>query len=237
MKLLFDLHTHTMASGHAYSTLQENIAAAKAAGLAAYGFSDHTQNMPGAPNNMWFDNFKVIPRRIDGLWILRGAEVNLLDYDGHYDLEERIAAKQDYLIASMHSSVYTSGTCAENTRAAIKAMEDPYVRIIGHPDDGRFPVDTDELARAAAENDVLLELNNSSLRPGCVRLNGPANARRMLLDCMRYGTRVVVNTDSHISYDIGQFAEAEALLREVEFPEELLANVALGRLRWIVREQ
>lgn len=237
MNLLFDLHTHTIASGHAYSTLQENIAAAKAAGLLAYGFSDHTQSLPGASSNMWFGNVKVIPRQIDGLWILHGAEVNILDYEGHYDLGERLAARQDYLIASMHAGVYTSGSIAENTRAACKAMEDPYVRIIGHPDDGRFPVDTAELARVAAECGVLLELNNSSLRPGCVRENGPANARRMLLDCMRYGARVVVNTDSHISYDVGQFAEAEALLREVEFPEELLANVELRRLRWVVPER
>ena len=57
----------------------------------------------------------------------------------------------------------------------------------------------------------------------------------MLLDCMRHGTRVVVNTDSHISYDVGQFAEAIRLLEEVRFPQELLANLDLARLDWITR--
>lgn len=233
MKLLFDLHTHTIASGHAYSTLQENISAAKAAGLQAYGFSDHTQTMPGAPDNIWFDNFKVIPRKIDGLWILRGAEVNLLNYEGEYDLEERIAQKQDYLIASMHSIVYTSGSRSENTRAVLQAMQSPYVKIIGHPDDDRYPVELDQLAGAAAQNGVLLELNNSSLRPGSTRVNGPVNARQMLLACMKHGTRIVVNTDSHISYDVGRFTEALALLQSVDFPEELVANCSLQRLHWV----
>ena len=234
VKLLFDLHTHTMASGHAYSTLQENIAAARA-GLEAYGFSDHTSGLPGAPHNIWFDNFKVIPRQIEGLRILRGAEVNVLDFEGHYDLEESIAKKLDYLIASLHSHTYVSGTRQQNTQALLKAMESPYIKIIGHPDDDRYPVDTDQLARAAAEMGVLLELNNSSLKPGCTRINGPTNARQMLLDCMRHGTRVVVNTDSHISYDVGRFAEAIRLLEEVRFPQELLANLDLARLDWITR--
>ena len=233
MKLLFDLHTHTIASGHAYSTLQENISAAKAAGLQAYGFSDHTQTMPGAPDNIWFDNFKVIPRKIVGLWILHGAEVNLLNYEGEYDLEERIAQKQDYLIASMHSIVYTSGSRSENTRAVLQAMQSPYVKIIGHPDDDRYPVELDQLAGAAAQNGVLLELNNSSLRPGSTRVNGPVNARQMLLACMKHGTRIVVNTDSHISYDVGRFTEALALLQSVDFPEELVANCSLQRLHWV----
>ncbi len=233
MKLLFDLHTHTTASGHAYSTLQENIAAAAAVGLKAYGFSDHTDGLPGAPHSLWFDNFKVIPREISGLRILRGAEVNMRDYEGHYDLEDRIAQKLDYLIASLHSFAYQSGTREQNTQTLIKAMESPYIKIIGHPDDDRYPVNTDVLAKAAAQAGVLLELNNSSLRPGCTRINGPVNARQMLLDCMKWGTRVVVNTDSHISYDVGQFAESVRLLEEVDFPQELLANLDLDRLDWI----
>jgi len=49
MKLLMDLHTHTIASGHAYSTLKENIDEAKNKGLKILGTSDHSYAMPGAP--------------------------------------------------------------------------------------------------------------------------------------------------------------------------------------------
>ena len=107
------------------------------------------------------------------------------------------------------------------------------MKIIGHPDDDRYPVELDQLAGAAAQNGVLLELNNSSLRPGSTRVNGPVNARQMLLACMKHGTRIVVNTDSHISYDVGRFTEALALLQSVDFPEELVANCSLQRLHWV----
>lgn len=234
MELLFDLHTHTVASGHAYSTLQENIAAAKAAGLCVYGFSDHAERMPGSVKNIYFENFKVVPREIDGLRILCGAEVNILDYRGTFDLEERICKKVDYLIASLHPPCLDTGTVEQNTAALVGAMQNRHVSIIGHPDDGRYPVDYDVLVPAAVETGTLLELNNSSLRPGCTRVNGSENARRMLLSCKRYGCRIIVNTDSHISYEVGRFEAAKALLDEVDFPRALVANASMDRLEWVL---
>ena len=60
MKLLFDLHTHTVASGHAFSTLKENIEEAAAKGLKAMGTSDHYSAMPGSAQPIYFTNFKAI---------------------------------------------------------------------------------------------------------------------------------------------------------------------------------
>ena len=60
MKLLFDLHTHTVASGHAFSTLKENIEEAAAKGLKAMGMSDHYSAMPGSAQPIYFTNFKSI---------------------------------------------------------------------------------------------------------------------------------------------------------------------------------
>ena len=48
MKALIDLHTHTLVSGHAYSTIKENVEAAKLAGLKYIGLSEHAPNMPAA---------------------------------------------------------------------------------------------------------------------------------------------------------------------------------------------
>lgn len=234
MKYRFDLHTHTIASGHAYSTLQENIASAKEAGLAAYGFSDHTGSGHDTFRNQWFTNFKVIPREIAGVRILRGAETNLIDYRGHYDLPASLAAKLDYMIISMHGNTYVSSTAEENTASMTEAMKDPYVRIIGHPDDGRFPLNAEALAVAARENGVLLELNNSSLRPGTSRVSARENNIRLLRACMKYGVRIILGSDAHISYDVGRFSEAEQLLAETGFPEELIANLSEERLGWII---
>ena len=50
MKALIDLHTHTLVSGHAYSTIKENVKAAKLAGLKYIGLSEHAPNMPASPH-------------------------------------------------------------------------------------------------------------------------------------------------------------------------------------------
>lgn len=233
--MLFDLHTHTIASGHAYSSLLENISCAKAQGMLAYGFSDHTEKMPGTMGNMWFTNFKVVPKEIEGLRIVCGAEVNILDEDGTYDLDQPTAKKCDYLIASLHTPTFKSLGKDGNTETLLNAMKNPYVKIIGHPDDDRYPIDAERVAKAAAECGVLLELNNSSLRPGCTRIGGPGNDRRILKECMKYGTRIVCGTDSHICFDVGCFDESIELLEELNFPRDLVANVDLARLdRWIL---
>ncbi len=86
---LLDLHTHTVASNHAYSTLIENIFAAKAKGLKYLGVSDHAPKMPDAPHIFYFSNLRVIPPIIEGIRILKGAELNILNYNGDIDLVER----------------------------------------------------------------------------------------------------------------------------------------------------
>ena len=63
MKAIMDLHTHTLAAGHAYSTLLENIDAALAMGLQYLGMSEHGPTSPGGPHNFFFSNYKVIWQR------------------------------------------------------------------------------------------------------------------------------------------------------------------------------
>ena len=85
MKLLFDLHTHTVASGHAFSTLKENIEEAAAKGLKAMGTSDHYSAMPGSAQPIYFTNFKAIKEKILGVRIFTGMEANIIDLEGKLD--------------------------------------------------------------------------------------------------------------------------------------------------------
>ena len=103
MNYLFDLHTLTIASGHAYSTLKENMEEAAAKGLLAYGFSDHSEAVPGSCKNIYFMNFKVIPRKYKGVLILRGVEANIMDFKGNLDVDENVLKRLDYVIASLHT--------------------------------------------------------------------------------------------------------------------------------------
>ena len=77
-------------------------------------------------------------------------------------------------------------------------MKNPKLFIIGHPDDGTYVVNFDQLAQAAAENRVLLELNEASVAPDSYRLNGRENALQMLKACKRWKTRVILSSDAHV---------------------------------------
>lgn len=230
MKLLFDLHTHTLASGHAYSTLHDNIAYAKKSGLLAYGFSEHAQAMPGSVNNIYFMNFKIIPREIDGLHICCGVEANIIDFDGNLDCNEKVLNSVDYVIASLHVPCIKPGTVEDHTRAFIGAMQNPYVKIIGHPDDSNFMYDYDAVVKAAVETKTVLELNCSSLNPQSSRKNADTNILKLLETCKRYGAKVIVSTDSHICYDVGIFDRMLPLIEQTHFPEELIVNTSMDGL-------
>lgn len=183
MKLLFDLHTHTVASGHAFSTLKENIEEAAAKGLKAMGTSDHYSAMPGSAQSIYFTNFKAIKEKILGVRIFTGMEANIIDLEGKLDAEEAVLKKMDYVIASLHVPCVKAGTREENTNALIGAMKNPYVKIIGHPDDDRFPLNYEKLVKAAAKEKVALEVNNSSFSPRTGRLNADKNLPVMLSFC------------------------------------------------------
>lgn len=229
-KSLIDLHTHTIASGHAYSTLQENIDQAKKKGLKVLGTSDHYRLIPGTAHPFYFRNFKVIPKEVDGIQLYNGVEANIYDEKGSIDVEDSLIRKIDYVIASLHTLCVENLGIEGNTRALIGAIENPNVNIIGHPNDGHFPIDPDEVAAAAAENHKIIELNNSSLQPTTSKLNGASNMRYILEACRKYKTMIIMGTDSHICYEIGDFEESLAMLQEMDFPEEQVLNFDLNKL-------
>ena len=234
MSYVMDMHTHTIASGHAYSTLQENIAAAREKGLMYLGLSEHGPAVVGAPRPIYFQNYKIIPRQYGELRLFCGIEANITDVEGHLDLDAFTLERMDYCIASMHTLVLSPGSVKDNTRAAVRAMENPLVKILGHPDDSRYPMDYEELVRAAAELRTVLEVNNSSLHPLSSRKGARENIHTMLEACMRYQVSIIVGTDSHVSSAIGDFTQADELLREADFPEELIVNADPGRIGAVV---
>jgi len=229
MKIIADLHTHTIASRHAYSTLKENIEQAQIAGLQYFGTSDHTPGMSNTTCESHFFNLKVLRERINGIRVLKGAEANIMDALGRIDLQTDISSRLDYVIASLHDLVVDDMGIAANTQAVIRAMTNPHVKIIGHPDDSYFPLDYRAVALAAKATGVALELNNSSLSPHSSRTGGHKNAEKMLEQCELAGASVMVGSDSHIWYDVGEFGHALSLLEQSGFPSELVVNSDFAR--------
>lgn len=158
-----DIHTHTLASGHAYGTIREMAQAAAEKGLPLLGISEHDTGIPGTCSALYFENLEVAPRMLYGVQLLYGAEINILN-DGGLSMPESLMDKLDYRIAGIHTQCYAPGATQENTQAVLAAIRHPKIQIISHPDDGQTQLDFDKIVPAARRHNTLLEVNNNALR-------------------------------------------------------------------------
>ncbi|MCD7819437.1 MAG: phosphatase [Lachnospiraceae bacterium] len=231
LKLLVDSHTHTIASAHAYSTVEELAHAAERRGLQLLAITDHAPYLADSSHELHFMNYNVLPERFDSVEMLYGVELNIMDSAGTVDLKPEILKQQDICIASYHTACTPAGTIEENTNAYLGAMQNPYVNIIGHPEDGNVPVDFEQLVEMAKKTHVMLEVNNSSLRPASYRINTHENILTMLRLCKQMEVSVSVGTDAHFSGAVGVFDLALQVLSEVDFPERLIANTNVEKFK------
>lgn len=224
MKILVDTHVHTVASGHAYSTIDEIARFAKSQELEAVAITDHSEGMPGGPHPFYFANISVLPDYIHGVRILKGVEVNIIDYDGKIDMTAKELEHLDIVVASLHPPCIDFADEAVITRTIMKTIENPNVHIIGHPGDNRYPMNYEKIVKHAKLHKVLLEVNNASLRPTSVRKGVRENLVEILKLCIKYDNPVVVASDAHFHEDVGSLEESINLLKEVNFPEHLVIN-------------
>lgn len=84
--IIADIHTHTIASGHAYGTIREMAFAASQRELKMLGISEHAPGIPGTVDPFYYMNLAVIPRELYGVEIIHGCEVNVLS-GGRLSLE------------------------------------------------------------------------------------------------------------------------------------------------------
>ena len=227
VKFELDVHTHTIASGHAYSTISEMVGAAEEKGLRLLGITEHAPAMPGSCHEMYFRNLYVVPRMQEGLEVLMGAEVNLLDTEGTLDLPASAISRLDLCIVGIHAPTFVKGTKAENTDALVKVISRPDVHIISHPGDGTAELDFEPIVRAAAEHHTLLEINNSSARPEHNKPQAISNMLELLRLHKIYDIPVILGSDAHIHFDVGRFKEVIPLLEETVFPPELVINTSI----------
>lgn len=228
IELEVDLHTHTLASGHAFCTIREMAKGAAEKGIKVLGITDHAKGIPGTCDDLYFKNLRVVPRKMFGIDLLLGAEVNILDYLGKLSLSDVIMDKMDIRIAGIHKYCYTAGNIDENTNAVVTAIKSPYIDIISHPDNGACPLNYRELVFAARDYNTLLELNNNSINPYNRRLNAYENNVEMLTLCKKYSVPIVVSSDAHDLSDIARTDFASKVIEEVNFPEELIVNKTMN---------
>ena len=153
-KVLLDAHTHTVASGHAYSSLQEMAKAAADMGLEVLGITEHGPSVPGTCPTLYFKNMFVVPRQMYGIRLLMGCEINILDTKGSLDLTDEQIGWLDIAIAGVHAAWFKAGTKEENTQGLVNVIKNPKIHIISHPGDGSCELDFEPLVLAAKEYEV-----------------------------------------------------------------------------------
>lgn len=229
--LIADLHMHSIMSGHAFGTIRELAEEAARKELKLIGVTEHGPGIPGSCHPIYFWSTGNAPRVLHGVQMLYGSEANILA-GGKIDLvDEKAISALDYLVAGIHSPCYENAGKTRNTDSVIGCMEHPKVRFISHPDDNTFPLDYPALVQAAKELDVALEVNNASLWKTFLRPGSYENYRKMLPLCVEHGVKIVVNTDSHDPHTVGDFALAWGLLEELQFPDELILNNDVNKVK------
>ena len=201
MKTLLDVHTHTIASGHAYSSLQEMTLAAKEKGLEILGITEHGPHIPGTCDPIYFRNLHCVPRQLDE------------DYWRMLDIR----------IAGIHSLCWQGGTKEENTQGVINAMRNPFVQIISHPGDGTAELDFEALMKVSKETHTLLEINNHSMAPIRHKTVAAPNNLELLELAKKYDTPVIFGSDAHFSTMIADYSNIMPLVEKAEFPEKFMA--------------
>ncbi|MFY9115269.1 MAG: phosphatase [Dethiobacteria bacterium] len=227
IELCADLHIHTVASGHAYSSVSEICAAAAQKGLQLVAITDHGPAMPGGTHRYYFGNLRALPRYIDGVRVLSGVEANIINYDGELDLPPSYLRQLDLVWAGLHQPCIRPGNRDENTRALVKALENPLVDGIVHPGNPEFIIDAEKMVLKAEEQQKLIEINNNSF---AVRSGSRENCLRIATLVKERGGLVAANSDAHFSEDVGNLNRARELLKDAGVPPEQIINADVCRV-------
>ncbi len=228
MRIIADLHTHTVASTHAYSTVLENAEYATKAGLAAVAITDHTPASTDGPHIWHFHNLpKALPRELLGVKLIFGAESSITDYEGHIDFPHEECEKLDWIIASIHRDKLAKASPDEITKLYSAVAENPDVNMIGHCATTGYEFDYEKCLKKFKEFNKIVEINESSI----TWKNTSGNYREIIRICKKYEIPVAVNSDAHFCGLIGKTERAFALLEEQDFPEKLIINSDWERLR------
>ncbi len=235
MNIIADLHTHTIASTHAYSTVEEMVTAAKERDLYAIAITDHGRSMPGAPGPYYFESLCLIPKEFRGIRVLKGMEANIIDFEGNIDCEEPLASQLEWIVASMHGNIIKDTPNIEKcTNAYLQLSKNKNVNVIGHSGTVNFKYDYEKVIPELSKNGILIEINNSTFN---FKKDSMKNCVEIIKVCKKHKARIVVNTDSHFSTYIGNAEPALNVLKELDFPKELIVNASIETMQSYMKEK
>ncbi|GMO26307.1 MAG: PHP domain-containing protein [Spirochaetaceae bacterium] len=229
MKIVIDTHTHSVASGHAYSTISEIAMAARKRRLKGFVITEHGPALQGFPHVYYFGNINILPLKLHNVRLYRGVELNIMDSSGEVDLNHRYLRPLDFVMAGLHEACFLPQSESENTAALTAAIANPFVDAISHPGNPEFPVNYETVVRAAVSAGKALEINNSSFR---VRKGSEANCRTIVRLAKRYGALLCCGSDAHFAADAGNFKYALELIHEEGIHADQVINSSVARFEY-----
>jgi DNA polymerase (family X) len=192
-----DLHTHTHATDGKYS-LKELADAAANKGYKYFAITDHSKKVAMADGldekklAKQIEEIDELNKKTKNLKIIKGIEVDILE-DGTLDLPDSILKELDLVIGSIHYNMNLSKK--KQTQRILKAMENPYFNILGHPT-GRminkrsgYELDMKKIMNEAAGNGCFLEINSN---PDRIDLND-----KYIRQAKELGLKLAISTDAH----------------------------------------
>jgi len=227
MRPLADLHTHTMASGHAYSTVTELALAASAKGIELIAVTDHGPSVPQGAHPWYFWNAKVIPSSLNGVRILKGCEASpSLTEENGIDLPDMLLELLDFVAVGFHPLTgFDERDRLKNTEVLLRVMDNPRVDMISHPgNEDEFPVDLDAVVDAAVRHNVILELNDHSFAPTSARSSSAHRERDFAIAALEAGAPMAIGSDAHYALHVGRFDAALAVAQEIGVTADRLVN-------------
>ena len=229
-RIIADLHTHTLASTHAYSTVTEMVRAAGERGLYALAVTDHAKTMPGSPRDWYFSCLHELPLHYRGVLTIAGIEANVLDFEGTLDVDKKDEERLDWIVASIHHlglDGLKDPDVEKCTHLWTQIARNPRVNVIAHSGDPLYAYDVDRVIPEFGAHHKLVEINNHTFD---ARKQNVKNCKKIALACKKYGVPIVVDSDAHFESYVGDFGNALRMLEEIDFPEELILNASVERL-------
>lgn len=232
-----ELHSHTTASDGSWS-IEENALGAAARGFHTVAITDHSKGQAQA-NGLSVERLlahieavHAVAKKLRGtINVLAGSEVDILA-DGSMDYPDEVLAQLDIVVASPHAALGQEPKKA--TARLIKAIENPYVSVVGHPTgriinrrEGLSP-DMPAVMRAAADRNVALEINANPYRLDL----RDTHARLFVQD---YGGKLAINTDAHGPGDLDHLRFGVGVARRAGATAQDVVNCfnAQGLAAWI----
>lgn len=226
--IIADLHTHTSACSHAFNTIEEMVKSASDIGLFAIGITDHYGTMLGCPKREYFESILTYPMYMNGVRVLKGVEANIITPKGDIDCEDNLLSKLEWVVASIHDFLMEGrNENGDYTDLWFNIAHNPNVNVIGHSGSPDFIYDYEKVIPEFAKYGKLVEINSGSFRS---RKQNTSNCIKIAEVCKKYNVQIVVNSDSHCCADIKRINPALEMLKEIDFPEELIVNSSIKRL-------